>query len=61
MRPALYQAPGSGMRLAFMGSPDFAVPALVALHDAGHVIAPSTASRRVRPGGGRRCGAVRCT
>ncbi len=27
------------MRLAFMGSPDFAVPALRALHDAGHVIA----------------------
>jgi methionyl-tRNA formyltransferase len=27
------------MRLAFMGSPDFAVPALLALHAAGHVIA----------------------
>src|SRR5271154_1015496 len=27
------------MRLAFMGSPDFAVPALSALHDAGHTIA----------------------
>jgi methionyl-tRNA formyltransferase len=27
------------LRLAFMGSPDFAVPALTALHDAGHVIA----------------------
>jgi methionyl-tRNA formyltransferase len=27
------------MRLAFMGSPDFAVPALRALHDAGHDIA----------------------
>jgi methionyl-tRNA formyltransferase len=27
------------MRLGFMGSPDFAVPALEALHDAGHVIA----------------------
>ncbi len=26
------------MRLAFMGSPDFAVPALLALHDAGHQI-----------------------
>jgi methionyl-tRNA formyltransferase len=26
------------MRLAFMGSPDFAVPALQALHDAGHDI-----------------------
>ncbi len=31
MRPA-------SMRLAFMGSPDFAVPALQALHDAGHQI-----------------------
>ncbi len=27
------------MRLAFMGSPDFAVPALRALHDAGHDVA----------------------
>jgi len=27
------------MRLAFMGSPDFAVPALCALHAAGHMIA----------------------
>jgi len=27
------------MRLAFMGSPDFAVPALTALHAAGHAIA----------------------
>jgi len=27
------------MRLAFMGSPDFAVPALLALHTAGHEIA----------------------
>ncbi len=27
------------MRLAFMGSPDFAVPALRALHDAGHQVA----------------------
>ena len=27
------------MRLAFMGSPDFAVPALRALHDAGHDLA----------------------
>jgi methionyl-tRNA formyltransferase len=27
------------MRLAFMGSPDFAVPALLALHGAGHTIA----------------------
>jgi methionyl-tRNA formyltransferase len=28
----------SGLRLAFMGSPDFAVPALRALHAAGHAI-----------------------
>ncbi len=27
---------GQPLRLAFMGSPDFAVPALQALHDAGH-------------------------
>ena len=27
------------MRIVFMGTPDFAVPALVALHDAGHEIA----------------------
>ena len=26
------------MRLAFMGSPDFALPALAALHAAGHAI-----------------------
>jgi methionyl-tRNA formyltransferase len=31
-------APGP-TRLAFMGSPEFAVPALLALHAAGHVIA----------------------
>ena len=57
MRPALYQAPGSGMRLAFMGSPDFAVPALTALHEAGHVIAavycqpprPAGRGQAVRP------------
>ncbi len=29
----------AAMRLAFMGSPDFAVPALRALHAAGHDIA----------------------
>lgn len=36
-RPA--KARGAVMRLAFMGSPDFAVPALRALHAAGHHIA----------------------
>ncbi len=29
----------SGLRLAFMGTPDFAVPSLAALHKAGHEIA----------------------
>jgi methionyl-tRNA formyltransferase len=45
------------MRLAFMGSPDFAVPALTALHEAGHVIAavycqpprPAGRGQAVRP------------
>jgi methionyl-tRNA formyltransferase len=45
------------MRLAFMGSPDFAVPALAALHDAGHLIAavycqpprPAGRGQAVRP------------
>jgi methionyl-tRNA formyltransferase len=52
MRPAF-----TGMRLAFMGSPDFAVPALTALHEAGHVIAavycqpprPAGRGQAVRP------------
>jgi methionyl-tRNA formyltransferase len=47
----------SGMRLGFMGSPDFAVPALATLHDAGHVIAavycqpprPAGRGQAVRP------------
>jgi methionyl-tRNA formyltransferase len=45
------------MRLGFMGSPDFAVPALATLHDAGHVIAavycqpprPAGRGQAVRP------------
>ncbi|MGR3757182.1 MAG: methionyl-tRNA formyltransferase [Tranquillimonas sp.] len=43
------------MRIAFMGTPDFAVPALEALHDAGHEIAcvytqpPRPAGRGKRP------------
>jgi methionyl-tRNA formyltransferase len=45
------------MRLAFMGSPDFAVPALRALHEAGHSIAavycqpprPAGRGQSVRP------------
>jgi methionyl-tRNA formyltransferase len=45
------------LRLAFMGSPDFAVPALRALHGAGHVIAavycqpprPAGRGQSVRP------------
>ena len=46
-----------GLRLAFMGSPDFAVPALRALHAAGHEIAavycqpprPAGRGQAVRP------------
>ncbi|HEY8289920.1 MAG TPA: methionyl-tRNA formyltransferase, partial [Acetobacteraceae bacterium] len=38
------------MRLAFMGSPDFAVPALRALHDAGHAIA-AVYCQQPRPAG----------
>jgi methionyl-tRNA formyltransferase len=38
------------MRLAFMGSPDFAVPALRALHDAGHDVA-CVYSQPPRPAG----------
>jgi methionyl-tRNA formyltransferase len=52
MRPA-----GTSLRLAFMGSPDFALPALSALHDAGHAIAavycqpprPAGRGQAVRP------------
>ena len=32
------QAPAHPLKLAFMGTPDFAVPALEALHQAGHII-----------------------
>ena len=50
------------MRLAFMGSPDFAVPALRALHDAGHDgrrgVLPAAASGRTRP---VRCSVAPCT
>ena len=46
-----------GLRLAFMGSPDFSVPALHALHEAGHEIAavycqpprPAGRGQAVRP------------
>ena len=52
MRPAF-----GSMRLAFMGSPDFAVPALTALHEAGHTVAavycqpprPAGRGQAVRP------------
>ncbi|MEM7702868.1 MAG: methionyl-tRNA formyltransferase [Pseudomonadota bacterium] len=45
------------MRLIFMGTPDFAVPALVALHEAGHEIAcvytqpprPAGRGKKLRP------------
>src|SRR5215469_9903249 len=46
------------MRLVFMGSPDFAVPALLALHDAGHAIAAVYCQRPKPAGRGhalRRC------
>lgn len=41
------------MRLAFMGSPAFAVPALHALHDAGHMIAAVYAQPPRRAGRGQ--------
>jgi len=55
MRPATMRP--EPMRLAFMGSPDFAVPSLEALHDAGHEIAavycqpprPAGRGQAVRP------------
>ena len=45
------------MRIIFMGTPDFAVPALVALHEAGHDIAavytqpprPAGRGKKLRP------------
>ena len=40
------------MRIVFMGTPDFAVPALVALADAGHEIA-AVYTQPPRPGGRR--------
>ena len=55
MRPTPMRV--GSMRVAFMGSPDFAVPALQALHDAGHDIAavycqpprPAGRGQAVRP------------
>jgi methionyl-tRNA formyltransferase len=41
---------GAGLRLAFMGSPDFAVPALLALHAAGHAIG-AVYCQKPRPAG----------
>ena len=40
------------LRLIFMGTPDFAVPTLVALADAGHEIA-AVYTRAAKPGGRR--------
>ncbi|WP_260922664.1 methionyl-tRNA formyltransferase [Novosphingobium sp. 9] len=40
------------MRIIFMGTPDFAVPALLALHEAGHQIV-AVYSQPPRPGGRR--------
>ena len=42
------------MRIIFMGSPDFAVPSLDALVDAGHDVVAAYASRRGRRGAARR-------
>jgi methionyl-tRNA formyltransferase len=42
----------SGMRIAFMGTPDFAVPTLDALLDAGHEVA-AVYTQPPRPGGRR--------
>ena len=41
------------MRIIFMGSPDFAVPSLEALVEAGHDVVAAYASRPARPGGAR--------
>ncbi len=55
------QARQAELRLAFMGSPDFAVPALRALHAAGHEIA-AVYSQPPRPAGrGQALRAARCT
>ncbi len=53
--------PRRPVRLAFMGSPDFAVPALRALAAAGHEVAAVYASRRDRPHRGQRDTPARCT
>ncbi|MEP5033801.1 MAG: methionyl-tRNA formyltransferase, partial [Parasphingorhabdus sp.] len=42
------------MRLAFMGTPDFAVPALQALHDAGHEIVAVYSQPPRRAGRGKK-------
>ena len=42
------------MRITFMGTPDFAVPALVALHDAGHEIACVYSQPPSRSGRGKK-------
>ena len=42
------------MRIVFMGSPDFAVPSLDALVEAGHEVVAVYRSRRGRPGAARR-------
>ncbi len=42
------------MRIIFMGTPDFAVPALVALHEAGHEIACVYSQPPSRSGRGKK-------
>ena len=39
------------LRIIFMGTPDFSVPTLEALVEAGHRSSPSIRSRRGRPAG----------
>lgn len=41
------------MRIVFMGTPDFAVPSLKALKEAGHVLA-AVVTRPDRPGAGEK-------
>jgi hypothetical protein len=41
-----------GMRIVFMGTPDFAVPSLKALKEAGHVLAAVVT--RIVPGAGEK-------
>jgi methionyl-tRNA formyltransferase len=48
------------MRVVFMGTPEFSVPVLEALVDAGHEIAAVYCQPPGRPAGGRTCAPARC-